>query len=412
MLLVAVALALVSCQNALAASAPIVPLARTLAGTEEASGTTAPRPSPSPAPGTGRGQPRNPAVDSLLAQELQLALDRARRAGQVPGLTLAVRLPDGKTWSGASDLRTAEPATPHTLFTLASVSKPFIAALTLRLAEDGVLNLDDPLSRWVDGVTNGDRITIRHLLGHTSGVRDLFGEDRSLIAALMSDPERRWRPQEVLAYVGAPYWEPGTGWAYSNSNYLLLGMVIERATGGTVGEALRELVLDPLALEDTFLQPDEVPRGALANGHSHPADTLYGRAFVTTDQSEYRPDAAWASSLWTAGGMVSSADDLVRWTDALFGGRVLEDGSLDVMLRVNPHGDYGLGVARKELGGRTAWGHSGMLRGFTTLMLHFPREDISLVVLANQDRANLDDVLLGRHGGRSLFEIVLGAGRG
>ena len=349
------------------------------------------------------------------AAELQAALARAVGAQGLPGATVAMALPDGSTWLGATgvaDLGTGVPMTPDTAFNIASITKTFIAVLTVQLAEDGVLSLDDPVSRWLSGIPNGDRATIRNLLGHTSGIADFLRDDPRVIDALLADPWRFWTPQEVLGYVAVPYADPGSRWKYSNSNYLILGLVIQNATGRSVGEELRARILGPLGLGATFLQPDEVPVGALAGGHTVvrdiDADGLPDRTAVG---GPYWPDTAWASSVWTAGAGVSNAPDLLRWSDALFGGEVVEPASLDAMLRFDAEGNYGLGIWRKTLDGRTGWGHSGLLRGYTSLMLYFPADHLTVVVLTNRDGVRLDELLLERYGGeRSLFEIALAAG--
>lgn len=362
--------------------------------------TRAPRPTPWP-------------VAPRLAAALQAQLGRAFQGEDVPGISLAVILGDGSTWAGTSGvaaLDTGAPLTTDTMFNVASITKPFIAAVIMQLAEEGRLSLDDRLSEWLVGFPHGDRITIRQLLNHTSGVRDYFADDAALIPALLADPERRWTPADVLEYVGAPYWQPGGGWRYSNTNYLLLGLVIQRATGGSVGEELRARFLDPLELTNTFLQPDEKPSGLLADGHTRAYDDD-GDGFPdsTTKGGPYRPDTAWASSVWTAGAMVSTPSDLARWADALFRGRVLEEESLEEMVRFNSD-DYGLGVQLERISGHLSWGHSGLLRGYTGLMLHYPADDVTVVLLTNQDRVPVEEILKDRYGGsQSLLELALNA---
>lgn len=350
-------------------------------------------------------------VAPAVAAALEAQLERAFEGEDMPGVSLAVRFSDGSVWSGARGVAALEGSVPlstGTMFNVASITKPFIAALTMDLAEDGLVSLDDPVSKWLDDIPHGDLITVRQLLGHTSGIRDYFADDASLIAGLLDDPDRLWTPAEVLDHVGVPYWEPGGGWAYSNSNYLLLGLILQRVTDGTVGEAMRARLLDPLELEHTFLQPDEVPVGMLADGHTRTYDDdRDGMPDSTSNGGPFRPDTAWASSVWTAGAMVSTPSDLVRWGDALFDGRVLEDASLQQMLRFNSD-DYGLGVQRERLSGELSWGHSGLLRGFTGLLLHYPEADVTVAVLTNQDRVPVDDIVSDRYGAaRSIIEIAL-----
>ena len=347
-----------------------------------------------------------------LAADLAAALHRARAATGSPGASVAVAFRDGTIWYGASgvaDVETRERVTPATLFNVASITKTFVAALTMRLIEDGVLRLEDPLSKWVDGVANGDGITIRKLLDHTSGVGDLFSDGGSLLPALLDEPDRVWAPDEVLAHIGTSDPEPGKRWRYSNANYVLLGMIIERATGTTVGRQLRARLLQPVGLRESFLQPDEVGQGPLANGHlMAPGGADEVTLEPSSDGGPYRPDTAWASSVWTAGAMVATARDIARLGDALFDGRVVEPDTLAQMVRFNSEGDYGLGIARKEFGEHVTWGHTGLLRGYTGVLAHFPREGVTLAALTNRHRTDLDRLLIDRHGaGRSLVELAL-----
>ncbi|MDQ3880071.1 MAG: beta-lactamase family protein, partial [Chloroflexota bacterium] len=361
-----------------------------------------------------RGEVAAAVFDDATAAQLAAAVDRARGAWGVPGLAVAVTLPNGATWSagsGVTDFGTDRAVDGDTMFTIASITKTFVAALTLRLVEEGVIGLDDPLSRWVDGVTTGDRITIRQLLAHTSGVGDFFRDGSGLIPALLRDPTRVWKPREVLEYTGAPYWAPGDGWAYSNSNYVLLGLVIREATGTSVGDAMRTRLLEPVGLDHTFLRPDEQPRGAVAVGHAAGFDRNGdGRADPVSAAGALDADTAWVSAVWTAGGMVSSASDLATWADRLFGGHVLEPASLEAMLNFDRTADYGLGVQRRKLDGHIAIGHTGGMRGYTGLVFHLPDDGVTVSVLVNQEVANLDTILTERRDGSpSILDIALRA---
>ncbi|MFN2484771.1 MAG: serine hydrolase domain-containing protein [Candidatus Limnocylindria bacterium] len=355
-----------------------------------------------------------PVVEDTTASELAAAVERAYAARGVPGLAVAVTLPDGSSWSGGggvTDFASGTRVDGDTMFTIASITKTFVAALTLRLVEDGLIGLDDPLSRWVSDFPNADQITVRELLGHTSGVGDFFRDGSGLIPALLRDQSRTWTPEEVLEYAGAPTFAPGRAWAYSNSNYVLLGLVIHEATGTSVGEALRTRVLEPLGLDHTFLQPDEQPRGSVAVGHAQGFDRNGdGRPDPVSAAGALDADVAWISAVWTAGGMASSASDLAAWGDRLFRGGVLEPTSLDAMLNFDSGAEYGLGVQRRTIDGHEALGHTGGLRGYTGLVFHLPREGATVSVLTNQEVTDLESVLTARYGGsRPILDIALSA---
>jgi len=377
--------------------------------------TTAPPPSPSPTPSptpsvhptpsptsapsaTPRASPAPPddAFPPQLATELQATLDAVREKERIPGVEVAVLRPDGRLWvatSGLADLGARRPVTPDTVFVVASVTKTFVAALVLELASEGRLDLDDPLSRWLPAWPNAGRITVRQLLGHTSGIRDFF-ESAALRRALDADHSRAWTAGEVLRYVGRPYFAPGEGYHYSNTNYVLLGLVAERASGRPVADEIRRRFLAPLGLDRTWFQAFEKPRdGVRAHGYEGkppaPRDV--------TGDSAYLPFTSLATAVGTAGAMVSTAGDLARWAGALYGGQVLPPGALEAMLtfteRPTYHYAYGLGAISARIGALEAWGHGGRLSGFTATVRYFPRARLTIVALTNQARVNPDVVV-------------------
>jgi D-alanyl-D-alanine carboxypeptidase len=171
-------------------------------------------------------------LDARTAATLQTTLNAIRSKGHFPGMSAAVVFPDGSMWTGQSGvgvLSTGAPVTADTLFAVGSISKTFTGALALRLAERGTISLDDPVSRWVPTFPNAANITLRELLNHTSGIRDLF--DPSVYKYIGADRSAKWTPEQVLSLIGKPYFAPGKGYHYSSTNYVLLGVVLERATG-------------------------------------------------------------------------------------------------------------------------------------------------------------------------------------
>ena len=192
---------------------------------------------------------------------LQRTLDRERAAQHIPGAAAAVVAGGRVVWVGASglaDVRRRVPVRRDTRFAIASVTKPFVAGLVVQLAATGVLDLDDPLSRWVPRFPGARRITLRQLLDQTSGLDDYVGEGRFLAAERRRGPEFEWAPRQLLRYVPSPLAAPGERWNYSNANYLLLGLVVERATHRRLGPQL----------PDAFVfQPQERPAGDVAVGY-------------------------------------------------------------------------------------------------------------------------------------------------
>ena len=311
-------------------------------------------------------------IDPKLVSRLQKTLDDCVSKYRIAGATVAVALPDQGTWVGAggmADRRAGTPMVPENLFRIASISKTFVAATILELAEEDVLNLEDTIEHWLPGlVPNGENITIRHLLTHTSG---LFNFTNVWFAEGNKDLDRIWQPEELVAMATAQktVFAPGSSYAYCNTGYILLGMIIETATNSPVEQEIRRRLLDPLQLSNTFLDVrEEVPTGVA--------------------QSDAAPDpyTSLASAAWVAGGMVSNAVDLAKWATALYSGQVLEQASLDAMLTfAQPHTTYGFGVMKQGTLIGSAVGHTGGITGYDSMMFYIPDTGIVIVVLVNQD---------------------------
>lgn len=335
-------------------------------------------------PGSAQESAEANLSDVELARVLQTRLDEGVRLLGLVGASASVLTPGGGQWHGASGMSDpigGEPVQPDMLFGAGSITKNFVAALILQLAEEGLLTLDDTVGQWLPEYPNIDSgITIRQLLNHTSGVFNFT--DHPEFGSIFIDPARAWAPEENIAlFVGAPAFAPGTWQQYSNTNYLLAGLIIEQATGGAVSQQLRQRFWDPLQLTSTFLDVEEQINGNLAHGWGDLGDGLQDLAPL--------PRTALYSSMWTAGAVISSADDLARWGQALFGGRVLGAESLEAMLAFQPVMDYGLGAFRIVLQGRQLWGHNGGDLGYAALMLYEPRDGICISVMLNIGRDSL-----------------------
>jgi len=236
------------------------------------------------------------------SRALQRVLDDARGTSKV-GVSAAVVERGRLRWSGGSgvgDRRAARPVTGESVYAVASLTKTFVAALMLRLTEQGDFDLDDPVSKWVPRSGLQQEITLRRLLNHTSG---LFGVDENRVYARTIDraPHRRWTPEQTLRYVRRPYFPPGEGWHYSDTNYVLAGLAIERATGSSVGSQMKTQLLAPLGLRRSGLQPEDDPPPDVAHGHGDPART--GTIRNLTRGMRWVPYDSLASSEWAAGGM-------------------------------------------------------------------------------------------------------------
>ncbi len=266
--------------------------------------------------------------------------------------------------SGAARMGTGQPMPHGGTVRAGSITKSFVATVVLQLAGEGRLGLDDTVQRWLPGfLPDGDRITLRHLLQHTSGLHDYSRTDAfAAIYESAGGVERMrfhtWKPQDLVAFVGDRplLFEPGSGWRYANTNFLVLGMVIERVTGTRYGAEIRRRVLCPLGLDRTAV-PGTDPRMHAPHPHGY----VPGSA-DPVDVSVYNPSVAGA-----AGEIVSTAHNLNVFFRALIGGRLVRPAEQRQMLTSWPTTvdyDYGLGVMTRVLpGGTRVWGHRGYFMG-------------------------------------------------
>ena len=317
------------------------------------------------------------------------ALAAVRVGSKIPGMSAAVMFPDGTIWSGVSGqavMSPARPLTTDTLMSVGSISKTFVSALIGRLVADGKMGLDDKLAKYVN-FTNASTITIRDLLDHTSGIRDLFAV-KTMNAAIMAKPAATWTADQVLAKIGSQKFTPGTTYSYSNTDYILLGKVIEKVTGKSVSELVRTEFLTPLGMTHTFLQTEEKVAGPLARGYmkkGSPVDNFAGTMIPFTSE---------VTAVGPAGAYVSTASDLAIWANALYGGYVLSEAGLASVADISPtvqvkgrkYGTgYGLGFEQTSIDGTTAWGHRGHLDGFWSTMEYLPAYHVTVVILTNAE---------------------------
>lgn len=301
----------------------------------------------------------------------------SRYDGAVPGASLLV-IQDGnpvvQRGYGLSDVEHGIEAGPATNYRLASVTKQFTASAILLLAEDGKLTLDDRLRQWLPSLPAADdAITLRHLLTHTSGLIDY--ED-----VMDSKTTEQLRDADVLRLLESQdrtYFKPGSDYRYSNSGYALLALVVERASGKSFQDFLRERIFLPLGMHDTlaYVQDGpEVPHRAY--GYSE----IEGR-WIRTDQST-------TSAVLGDGGIYSSVEDLAKWDAALYDDRLLSDAtraaafSAHVRVAGEPYqAEYGYGW---RITGESLW-HSGETIGFRNVILRYPRQHLTVIVLSNRD---------------------------
>jgi D-alanyl-D-alanine carboxypeptidase len=302
---------------------------------------------------------------------------RTTYAAEGPGAVVLVARGDEVLYRaaiGLDDVAEKDPLRPDDRFRIGSVTKQFAAAGVLKLVEAGKVALDDPLSRFVKDYPNGDKITVRQLLDHTSGVKSYTS-----IPGVMEGPIQKdvSTAQLIDSFKHEkPDFAPGEGWLYNNSGYVLVGAVIEAASGQPWYEYLEATFFEPLGMKDTGCGCDAEIAAGQVDGYSFDGDEVVAAKALSMTQ----PHAA--------GALVSTVDDLHRWNRALHEGKVLSAEHYRLM--TTPAGEakeagYGFGLFVQSVRGRPSLGHGGGIFGFSTVLDYLPGEDISVVVLQNAD---------------------------
>ena len=323
---------------------------------------------------SGAAQPRSDAA--ALRHQL-----RALVAAGVPGAVLLVRDGDEqlRLAAGTSDVVTGAPMRAANRFKIGSITKTFVATVALQLVRDGRLRLADTVGRWLPGlVPNGAHITVRQLLRHQSGLFDYFEDPRSTAPYLAGDLGYVWAPRALIALATShpPNFPPGTSFSYSNTNYLVLGLIVERATGHSLRQELRRRIFRPLHLRSTRFPTSQRFGPRLAHG------------YLWSPQNRQDVTAVSQSLGWAAGGVVSSAGDVARFYRALLAGRILPHRLLHEMRQTVPLGPgvgYGLGIIRVASPCGALWGHDGSFAGYLSDTLSSAGGRHQMVLLLNQN---------------------------
>lgn len=355
-----------------------------------------------------------------LRSEVQAELDLRHAAAQgsseiFPGATLAFGLPDGRVAAfatGFADVEKRLPMQPGSRMPSGSIGKTFVAAVALSLVNDGLLDLDGTIDRWLgdepwfDRLPNGSTITLRHLLNHSSGIADHVFDSgsgfrdyfREQVGA--KDGSGNFDPRDMVRFVldRDPLFPAGEGFHYTDTGYLLVGMIIEKASRSSYYEQLASHLLVPLGLGQT-MPLDQRRIAGMAQGYAPESQRLLGLPDKVVADGALVFDS---SVEWTGGGLVTTAADLARWGIALFTGEAIDPASVNEMLssiaRPEHHADdpernygYGLGinVAHTPLG--VAYRHGGFFPGYNSLLGYFPDSGIAVAMQINTDQSNIEE---------------------
>ena len=336
--------------------------------------------------------------EATTSESFQAVLDNNLEAYNGTGVSAAVVFQNQDKWTGTSGVSFGATAiTGDMIFGIGSVTKTFIAALCLQLADEGVISLEDSLHEWLPDYPNiANSITIRQLLYNTSGIYNIT-DNTDLWSAVFNDPAKFWTPEELIStFLEEPYATPGAGYFYSNTNYILLGKIINEATGSLVSAELRNRFFETLGLNNTFFDVEEVLPLNIAHGWFD----LAGDGSI--DDISLLSRTGINSVLWTAAAIFSTAENLAKWSSALFRGTVLSQSSLDQMLTscctMPGTTDVGCGMGVFLMGssnnaGVELIGYTGRTFGYLTSMFYLPDYGISVVVIINEDNTACLDAI-------------------
>ena len=334
-----------------------------------------------------------PGPETTLQEKLQSALDESLSKYNGKGISAAVVFANGEVWRGTAHVEGSAPVTSNQVFWIASITKMFTAALTLQLVDEGRLRLDDSLYKYLPPYPYVDStITIRQLLNHTSGVFDCSNHP-NYSEIINENPSKIWTPEEIVTrLLYTPHNAPGAAWRYSTGGYIVLGMVLEKVTGNKVSQEFRERFYRPLGLNSTFLDGQDPITAPFANFWADfNGDGLEEEIPVLSVERNSTTTCAF-----TGGGLFSTAEDVAKWTDALFGRKVvLRQEMLAHMLdfkmdlpedfRIGwPGYGMGAGIFRPWMvNGAYAYGHGGWGAFDISATAYLPDYDVSITIMLN-----------------------------
>jgi D-alanyl-D-alanine carboxypeptidase len=321
-----------------------------------------------------------------IIQKLQAKLDEFRASSKFPGGSVGFVLADGRSGSvstGVADVESKRQLKPSDRLLAGSIGKTFVAAVTLLLVEEGKLKLDEKIERWLGGekwfgqLPNAKDITLRMLLNHSSGIENHV-DSGGFMKTMFKSSGKEIKYEELIAYVlnKKPKFEAGKGFNYSDTNYILIGLIVEKATARTLYDEITERILKPLKLDRT-IPSNSITLPEVANGYFQNKPVMVGGKFIFNPQWE-----------WAGGGFASTAEDLARWARALYAGDALEKKSLDEMLQSTTTGEgagYGLGVEIVRSKWGKSYGHDGEFPGYLSEMRYFPKYKLAVALQINSD---------------------------
>lgn len=320
-------------------------------------------------------------------RDIDRFLQNAMKTASTPGMSVAI-VRNGKVayakGFGLADMQNDVKARPDTVYRIGSVTKQFTATMIMQLVQEGKLALDDPMRKHLPDLPEAwDKVTVRHLLNHTSGIPSYTGLP-DMMAKTVRQPVA---PRGIVATVEKMplEFEPGSQWRYNNSAYEILGLLIEKYDGRPFEKSLQERILKPLGMDQTYFTSQSTIVKRRAQGYSPRGRAVFNADFL---------DMSWP---YAAGSMESTVLDLAKWDAALYGDRILPQSVLRQMwtrtrLTTGKEQDYGFGWDVKDVNGNRVIAHNGGIHGFISNIRRVPEKGLTVVVLTNSDGSDCDGI--------------------
>ncbi len=326
-------------------------------------------------------------IAPAFTAHFQHIVDSVCAKNNIKGVSVAILIPGEGTWTGVyGESFAGEPIRKEMYFPIGSNTKTFASTILLKMQENGLLSLDDTIGTWLQNIQNvSGQITVRQLLNHTSGLYS-YTDTSAFFAAMNSDYNHIYQPEDMLQFISTPRALPGAKWEYCNTNYLLVGLIIKKILNQPFDAVVRSMVLTPQGFSNTVTYPAETPPDTIPHGWYSSSATTIGDMQVDVGWS----NKAFLSMASSAGDIVSTAEDNVKFWHELMSGQIINNASLTQMKTFMPapfgrYNMYGLGLFRGVLNNRVFHAHGGTCFGYLNENLVDSVSGVCITVLTNQD---------------------------
>ncbi|MDD4955058.1 MAG: serine hydrolase, partial [Candidatus Omnitrophica bacterium] len=318
------------------------------------------------------------AYSQTIKQVMDKIVNDTVKEKNIPGAIVAVWSPSVGVWVktvGESDIGSGKSMHDKKKVRIGSVSQTFLSSLLLLLADDKKINLDDPVKKYLPFVPNGENITVKQLANNTSGIFD-YMEDENFLPQVYKKPLTEYQPIELvnIAFKHEPYFAPGKGWHLSNTNFILLGMIMEQVTLEKIDDLIRLRVINKIGLRNTSFAVSPFMEGDYSRGYTEKQKSNIPQDITLLDPS----------CMWAAGAIISDTEDLALWAKALYKGSYITDKMRQARFNWietgRPDLKYGLGI--KKLG--EFIGYDGGIPGYSCVMYYFPAKETTIIVILNK----------------------------